>query len=271
MTNILNSTESAETGANPAPQRAATARNALKHGLTSANFCLLDDEDKNLFEEHRTSIELALAPRNVIEAMHVARIVETSWLIFRASLIEAKAISVSMEVSKANWIDKYPGEPDTSKALAAIGGEYLCFQALEDLDSRSNVLDKLTRYRTTHERSFHKNLAALQKLRGPGRPLLEIVPANSLAALKGGQSIFDVKPPQQPPPPASLPQASAPPPAQAAPLAPPAPQLVPQPAQPASSAPTQPPDSKPEIENCETKPTPPEAPQPHPFEPTPEH
>jgi hypothetical protein len=209
---------------NTAPPREASSRNALKHGLTSANFCLLDDEDQNLFNEHRASIELALAPRNVIEAIHVARIVETSWLIFRASLIEAKAISVSMEISKTNWLDQHPDSSDPTTTLASIGGEYLCFQALEDLETKSKVFDKLTRYRTTHERSFHRNLNALQKLRGPAKPLLEILPNNCLALLNRGQSIFDLKPPAPPAPPSS-----------------------------------QPTDSKSEIENCETKLSPPEA------------
>ncbi len=248
----------APTEANAAPPRTPTARNALKHGLTSANFCLLDDEDKNLFNEHRTSIELALAPRNVIEAIHVARIVESSWLIFRASLIEAKAISASMELSKANWIEKITDATEATAALKAIGGEYLCFQAFEDLETRSKVLDKLTRYRTTQERSFHKNLAALQKLRGPGRPLLEILPTNSLATLNSGQSLFDVKPPA---PPQAAPPAPPPP----APTLAPAPDLTPAPSTPSLTVPTQPTDSKPEIENYETKPAPPKTPQTPPF------
>ncbi|MEJ1932615.1 hypothetical protein WDZ92_20470, partial [Nostoc sp. NIES-2111] len=77
-----------------------SSRNAVKHGLTSSNFCLLADEDAQLFNDYRSSIEQALAPRNVIEAIHVARIVESTWMIFRASLMEAKAISVQMDTTK---------------------------------------------------------------------------------------------------------------------------------------------------------------------------
>lgn len=173
-----------------------SSRNAVKHGLTSSNFCLLADEDAQLFNDYRSSIEQALAPRNVIEAIHVARIVESTWMIFRASLMEAKAISVQMDTTKQRLLAA-PTAPtsDAATHLQLLGGEYLCCRAIEELDAQSNLLEKLNRYRTTQERSFHRCLNALQKLRGPGRPLLEALPPTCHQILNGQATLFAVKPP----------------------------------------------------------------------------
>ncbi len=84
-----------------------------------------------------------------MEAIHVARIVEGPWHIFRVSLIEAKTASASIAIADTAWIEKNP-EPGNSEAmdpktiLNSPNGEYLRFQAFEDHETPGRIFDMKT-------------------------------------------------------------------------------------------------------------------------------
>lgn len=82
---------SLSTGPRSARGRAASSRNALRHGLRS-QAPLVEGEFPDDFSEFRTALLEALDPAGLYEAMLVERIVDFEWRLRRVSRLEKSAI-----------------------------------------------------------------------------------------------------------------------------------------------------------------------------------
>src|SRR4051794_9157083 len=73
--------------------KARSARNALKHGLRSAEFGLLPDEDAEAWEAHLAGIRATYRPQDPVEVHLIAGIAVAQWRELRADRVEADVMS----------------------------------------------------------------------------------------------------------------------------------------------------------------------------------
>ena len=78
------------TGPKTAAGKAASAANALSHGLTAAGDVLLQDESVDAFEELQRDMLADLAPQGALQGMLARRIVQLLWRLDRAARLEAE-------------------------------------------------------------------------------------------------------------------------------------------------------------------------------------
>lgn len=109
--------------------KAASSRNNLRHGLAGA-FCVLSGEAIEDFEQLRTDLEEEHQPATATESLLVNDMARHYWLYQRALRLQEE-----------------------------------CFGANLESGAVQNRLNLFLRYGTTHERSFHRCLTELLKLR----------------------------------------------------------------------------------------------------------
>src|SRR3954452_7663595 len=73
--------------------KARSARNALKHGLRSAEFGLLPDEDADAWEAHLAAVRATYRPQDPVEVHLVEAIAVAQWRELRADRVEADVMS----------------------------------------------------------------------------------------------------------------------------------------------------------------------------------
>src|SRR5580704_16344919 len=81
--------------------KAASARNAVRHGLLSEEPLVLG-EDAEAFKAWHDGIWAEMNPAGAIESMHVARIISLSWRLRRVSKIEAGIVTFEHQESLAS-------------------------------------------------------------------------------------------------------------------------------------------------------------------------
>src|SRR3954449_7659048 len=69
--------------------KARSAQNALKHGLRSAEFGLLPDEDPDAWESHLAGVRATYAPQDPVEVHLIEGIAVAQWRELRADRVEA--------------------------------------------------------------------------------------------------------------------------------------------------------------------------------------
>ena len=116
------------TGPRTEAGKAASAQNALRHGLSSSTL-LIPGEDPEAYAALRNGFLTHYQPTDVIEALLVEDLARHHWLKDRAIRLQGEALAIAP-----------PGEIPATFAV-------------------------LLRYQTTNERAFHKALATLQALR----------------------------------------------------------------------------------------------------------
>ena len=157
---------------------ARSAKNATKHGLSARTFCLMHNEDPEIFAQHSNSLMATLAPRNPLELFQVQRIIECTWLIQRATQLETLAWQRELECQRIERREQFEHVKDV-----AFREGHLTYFAFESLESTDKNFQSLARYRTTHERSLQRAIAALTKMRGGATNLsTNIWPDSVLAA-----------------------------------------------------------------------------------------
>lgn len=117
---------SVSTGPRTAEGKTISSQNALKHGLR-ANKLILPGESQEDFELLREDLVAEYQPTNTTEALLVDQFVIDTWRLQRARRVEIRVLEAS---------------PDLN------------------LDE----LNKLARYQTSIERSYHRTLEALQRI-----------------------------------------------------------------------------------------------------------
>ncbi len=134
--NQLNSQSS--TGPRTEEGKAAAARNATRHGLSSA-FALLPHEDRDEFEALAKSFKNEFAPSGEHETFLVDQLLHARWRLARLQRFEGAAFELMLDPENPD-----PDDPD-ARIVAGMRKQ------------GGNVFSILQRYASAAERSYHKN------------------------------------------------------------------------------------------------------------------
>src|SRR5712692_6778803 len=135
------------------PEGRETVRlNGLKHGLAS-DILVLPGESESDFENLLDSLESEHQPATPTEVILVRQMAMASWRLQRLVHMEAAYYRLRRGALEVHFKDYYTdlSEPDRQAIIA-------------ERDS-SHTLINFSRYEARLERSFHKSLTALQRLR----------------------------------------------------------------------------------------------------------
>ncbi len=150
------------TGPRTQKGKAKASQNSLKHGLT-ARKPVINLEDQEEFEQYRDRLFAELSPSTPMETMLVERIVNLSWRLKRANLIQNQTIDAL-------------NTPDTDSPYAKLKKSFgmkdpdalhpelkLGYMAIKDF-SNDRVLERLLMYERRMENSLYKTLFELERL-----------------------------------------------------------------------------------------------------------
>lgn len=137
------------TGPRTVAGKAASSRNALRHGLLAAQV-ILPDENAAAFDEFRDRVIADRSPVGEVEAILVERIMFAEWRLRRVARIEAAAARAQMD-------------PAFGAAENERPEDRLYWAMVRDSNS-GNLLEKLRRYEVALERSFLSALHELERL-----------------------------------------------------------------------------------------------------------
>ena len=129
------------TGPKTAAGKAASAANALGHGLTAAGDVLLADESADAFEAMQRDVLADLAPQDALQAMLARRIVQLLWRLDRAARLEAELFLHGELAAKR---DRLRAAGRGGAVRAAFERVY-ADQGGEDADALSKALDERDR------------------------------------------------------------------------------------------------------------------------------
>ncbi|MFN0170663.1 MAG: hypothetical protein ACKV22_29940 [Bryobacteraceae bacterium] len=181
------------TGPRSPEGKAATARNALRHGLRGRDVVLRDIESPDEFMELRASFIQRFAPVDSFELSLVHRIATAEWRIRRIHRIEAATIEESLVDSGIDNVvnhSEYPSDPEDYKEESHALSYAVSDAGLE--------LDRLYRFETQLERSIDRSIRQIERLRrspafctnkaNPAGLPAEPAPLSELAAEGGSNS-----------------------------------------------------------------------------------
>jgi hypothetical protein len=123
------------TGPRTADGKAASARNATRHGLSSG-FRVLAHEDQHEFDELLESLRAFHRPRDIHQDFLVLQMAQSRWLLARARRLQAVAYDLLAGAED-------PSDPETR-----------IVQAMRD--SYPDVVGRFERYAASAERSYYK-------------------------------------------------------------------------------------------------------------------
>jgi hypothetical protein len=146
--NRLNALKS--TGPNTPRGKAASAWNALKHGMTAATVVMFD-EVVTEFEAFRAGFVSDFEPQGTAECALVERIAMVAWRLRRASRAEA-AMANKEAVSRRLRLEDEPPHP-----LYPMDASIL-------FDAFTHDMETLTRYEAAMERQLNRAIALLERL-----------------------------------------------------------------------------------------------------------
>ena len=122
--------------------KAASSRNATKHGLSSA-FRVLAHEDQEEFDQLVEELRACHRPRDIHQRLLVDQMAKSQWLLARAQRLQAVAYDLLAGVQNE-------ADPDTAIVLAMRA-------------SNADIIGRLERYAATAEKSFYKAHRELTK------------------------------------------------------------------------------------------------------------
>ncbi len=132
-----------EYGSSTLQDKAASSRNAAKHGLSSA--CrVLAHEDQQEFDQVLEDLRAYHGPRDIHQRLLVDQLAKSQWLLARAQRLQAVAY------------DLLAGVEDENDAHVAIVNSMRA--------SNPDVIGRLERYAASAERSFYQAYRELTKL-----------------------------------------------------------------------------------------------------------
>ncbi len=153
--------------------KAASARNATKHGLTARNPILLTVEDQQAYQRVQDDYEQLFRPANVVERQLVDEMVSVQWRRQRAEAIEAAQLNFSMD-RMAN---------DIAARFDRIDGATRVALAYNHEVNESRTLHNVQRIAERLSRQYLRLLKAFQNLReNPIDP-----PANEIRTNEPGE------------------------------------------------------------------------------------
>jgi hypothetical protein len=184
---VLANRRNAEKSTGPRTEegKAASAQNAVKHGLL-ARQDVISSEDHEEFDLHRGEMLGELAAVGPVETMLAERIVSLSWRLKRAERIGNEAFDYLFAKDTSGPAVKLPrlmsaGDPTTSDPTLVLGRT-----VVRDF-SNERVMDRLLMYERRIESSLYKSMAELQKLKLLRQLETEEKPVRKLASPAAGQ------------------------------------------------------------------------------------
>ena len=143
------------TGPTSPAGKAASSRNALRHGLSTMTLTILPTEDPRDLDNLRSTIASEWKPQGDAETFLVDQMIAARWKLARLQRIEAEALD---EMLEGNWC---MDEEDQRDHDALSADRHLVRQ----LGYRNNIFEKLDRYTRATERAYSKAVKELQQLR----------------------------------------------------------------------------------------------------------
>ena len=190
------------TGPKTEAGKAASAANAISHGLTAAGDVLLQDESVDAFEELQRDMLADLAPQGALQGMLARRIVQLLWRLDRAARLEAElflhgelaarrdklrapgpnnAVRAALERAYADKDGKCPealtkslDEKDRAfeerrREILAVDMEILLgapsAMVLVEREASAKAFDRLMRYEAMLQRCLNRTLAEFRSLK----------------------------------------------------------------------------------------------------------
>ena len=182
--------------------KAASSRNSLRHGAT-AKAILLITEEPAAFHRLVESYYAKFQPADDVECDLVDEMAVSKWRLYRDWSNEAAQFDLEMDTQAKEVDEHYTNIPHVARYA-------LAFRAMAD---NSKAIPLLTRYETSHRRSYYKALATLLELRSaksritPDPQNFESCETNPPYANPAGSTAYN----EDPTPPSSTPTAVRPP------------------------------------------------------------
>ena len=149
--------------------KAASSKNARKHGLTSKD-ALIPEESVKEFQALRTQLGETLQPVGALEKELVERVLMCMWRLRRAYRVETSIYADKLqEFEGPEGLVGFAGLVQVSKD-SKLGHIY---------EMAMSAIDKVTRHEATYERSMYKALHELERLQKARAG--EYVPAPAVA------------------------------------------------------------------------------------------
>jgi hypothetical protein len=126
------------TGPRTAAGKQAVAQNGLSHGLSSAKFAVLPNENPAEYQALLDSLRAEFLPRTTAETFLVEEMARCQWKLRRITVMEHELLSAGGDLTE--WF--------------------------KDDCANDQVLLKLSRYEATARRAWYKALAELRRIRG---------------------------------------------------------------------------------------------------------
>ena len=150
------------TGPRTAEGKAASSRNAVKHGLL-AEQVVIQGEDPEEFDLYRAGMLAELAPVGAVEAMLAERAVSLAWRLRRAERLQS-AVFATVYRENANDVVLWPKhglpiKPGPGEDEVVLG------QVVMTDFARAQVLDRLLVYERRIENSLHRTMGELRRER----------------------------------------------------------------------------------------------------------
>jgi hypothetical protein len=130
------------TGPRTPEGKAASSRNATKHGLSSA-FRVLAHEDQQEFDQLLEDLRAYHRPRDIHQRLLVDQLAKSQWLLARAQRLQAVAYDLLAGVQNE-------ADPDAAIVIAMQS-------------SKADIIGRLERHAASAERSFYKAYRELTK------------------------------------------------------------------------------------------------------------
>ena len=147
----------ASTGPRTPEGKAVTAKNALRHGLTSKDILLQDERLEDL-EDFRLRLVDELVPVGPLEELLVDRMVSSAWRLRRALAVEAGLFTPPPRTAQDLVIERIESL-ERKRTPAEVLSHRFGREA-----SRTDAFSKLARYESALERSLFRSLHELQRL-----------------------------------------------------------------------------------------------------------
>ena len=152
-------------GPNTPAGKAASSRNALKHGLRSEAPVIPVFEDFDDWERHRAGIIAAIEPEGALETAHAERVASLYWRLQRVPRYETEMMTHGLDDIAEDLVPVFR----YGEAIGIVQSEAEKLDKIARLASRrqlpsSDDIEKIMRYEGHLHRQLHQTLHELEAL-----------------------------------------------------------------------------------------------------------
>lgn len=158
-----------------------SSRNALKHGLSTNHFCLLENESEEAYKKMVDSYVDTLQPANDLEASLVEEMINCRWKLNRAEVIEATLLDLSLATLEPKLPQFFTEISDTGKLALAYRDAVEVSKALTNIERNIARLSRQFRH-------AHDKLIEIQDRRKSETSQLEPEPEPTAASPKSPEN-----------------------------------------------------------------------------------